>query len=132
MMCQMQNFEAESDELYVTNNEVYQDVSLESNSIFNDMKDTMTQLYRDDVDSITLEAHVIELEAQAKHEVGYDEEDSDQKDDIMVEYISNHEKNEGSEGHNSTSDGVTDSINNDDDIKPHSSKVNNLLRFDIV
>nr|XP_016474121.1 PREDICTED: uncharacterized protein LOC107795833 isoform X2 [Nicotiana tabacum] len=91
---EMQNSETGNGE---TNDEVYQDVSLESNSIVNDTDNMLSQLHRDDVDSVTLDASVIELEAQTEHEVGYDEENSDEEDDTMVEYISDHEENEGNE-----------------------------------
>ncbi|PHU04599.1 hypothetical protein BC332_25421 [Capsicum chinense] len=92
-----ENLEVENDELLFTNVEVYQDTSLESKSIVNDIVDMLSQLYRDDVELITIGANVIELEAQTEYkvEVDYDEEDSDQEDDTMVEYISDHEKNEG-------------------------------------
>ncbi|PHT36074.1 hypothetical protein CQW23_23774 [Capsicum baccatum] len=92
-----ENSEVENDELLVTNAEVYKDTSFESKSIVNDIVDMLSQLYRDDVESITIGANVIELEAQTEYkvEVDYDEEDSDQEDDTMVEYISDHEENEG-------------------------------------
>ncbi|XP_075093196.1 uncharacterized protein LOC107829616 isoform X1 [Nicotiana tabacum] len=109
---EMQNSETGNGE---TNDEVYQDVSLESNSIVNDTDNMLSQLHRDDVDSVTLDAYVIELEAQTEHEVGYDEENSDEEDDTMVEYISDHEENEGNEGNNSTNDDEVDITDDDDD-----------------
>ncbi|OIT29737.1 hypothetical protein A4A49_59117 [Nicotiana attenuata] len=110
---EMQNSETGNGE---TNDEVYQDVSLESNSIVNDTDNMLSQLHRDDVDSVTLDAAVIELEAQTEHEVGYDEENSDEEDDTMVEYISDNEENEGNEGNNSTNDDEVDITDDDDDI----------------
>ncbi|KAK4372914.1 hypothetical protein RND71_008298 [Anisodus tanguticus] len=110
-----ENSEAESDELHITNNEVYQDMSLESNSIINDTVDILSQLHRDDVEPITLDTNVMELETQreAEVEVGYIEEDSDQEDDTMVEYISDHEENEG---YNSTNDDEADSTGDGNNI----------------
>ncbi|PHT30379.1 hypothetical protein CQW23_30043 [Capsicum baccatum] len=110
-----ENSEVENDELLVTNAEVYQDTSLESKSIVNDIVDMLSQLYRDDVESITTGANVIELEAQTEYkvEVDYDEEDSDKEDDTMVEYISDHEENDGN---NSTTNNKADSIDDNDDI----------------
>ncbi|XP_016571605.1 uncharacterized protein LOC107869617 [Capsicum annuum] len=57
--------------------------------------DIWSHLHRDDVDSITIDANIIELEAQTEYEVevDYNGEDSDQEDDTMVEYISDHEEN---------------------------------------
>lgn len=75
----------------------------------------LSQLHRDDVDSITLDEIVIEIEAQTEHEVeiDYSEDDSDQEDDTMIEYISDHEENEGN---NSTGDDEVDVLGDDDDI----------------
>ncbi|KAM3204563.1 hypothetical protein P3L10_027972 [Capsicum annuum] len=110
-----ENLEVENNELLVTNVEVYQDMSLESKSIVNDIVDMLSQLYGDDVELITIGANVIELEAQTEYkvEVDYDEEDSDQEDDTMVEYISDHEENEGN---NSTTNNEVDSIDDNYDI----------------
>ncbi|KAF3662503.1 putative late blight resistance protein -like protein R1B-14-like isoform X1 [Capsicum annuum] len=110
-----ENLEVENDEFLVTNAEVYHDTSLESKSIVNDTVDILSQLYRDNVESITIGANVIELEAQTEYkvEVDYDEEDSDQEEDTMVEYISDHEDNEGN---NSTTNNEVDSIDDNDDI----------------
>ncbi|KAM3357980.1 hypothetical protein P3S68_020911 [Capsicum galapagoense] len=87
------NSEVENDELSVTNVEVYQDTSLESKSIVNDMVDMLSQLHRDNVKSITIDANLIELEAQTEYEVevDYNGKDSDQEDNTMVGYISDHE-----------------------------------------
>ncbi|OIT21757.1 hypothetical protein A4A49_64625 [Nicotiana attenuata] len=105
----MQNSETGNGE---TNDDVYQDVSVESNSIVNDTDNMLSQLHRDDVDSVTLDATIIELE---EHEVGYDEENFDEEDDTMVEYITDHEENEGNEGNNSTNDDEVDITDDDDD-----------------
>ncbi|PHT76306.1 hypothetical protein T459_19828 [Capsicum annuum] len=96
-----ENSKIENNELPVTNVEVYQDTSLESKLIVNDIVDILSQLHRDDVESITIDANVIELEAQTKYEVevDYNGEDSGKEDDSMVEYISDHEENKvGAEG----------------------------------
>ncbi|KAF3666492.1 putative late blight resistance protein -like protein R1B-14-like isoform X1 [Capsicum annuum] len=92
-----ENSEVKNDELLVTNTEVYQDTSLESKSIVNATVDMLSQLYRDNVESIIIDANTIEFEAQIEYkvEVDYDGDDSDQVDDTIVEYISDHEKNEG-------------------------------------
>ncbi|KAM3303504.1 hypothetical protein P3S67_014534 [Capsicum chacoense] len=67
-----ENSEVENDELIVTNAEVYQATSLESKSIVNDTVDMLNQLYRDDIESITIGTNVIELEAQAEYKVDVD------------------------------------------------------------
>ncbi|PHU20003.1 hypothetical protein BC332_11154 [Capsicum chinense] len=92
-----ENSDVENNELPVTNAEVYQDTSLESKSIVNDTVDIWSHLHRDDVDSITIDANINELEAQTEYEVkvDYNGEDYDQEDDTMVEYISDHEENKG-------------------------------------
>ncbi|XP_059289913.1 uncharacterized protein LOC132043449 [Lycium ferocissimum] len=110
-----ENSETKSDESHITNNDVYQDMSLESNLIVNDTVDMLSKLHRDDVEPITLDANVIELDAQTEPEVEVDyiEEDSDQEDDTMVEYISDNEENEGN---NSTNDDEADSTGDGDDI----------------
>ncbi|KAH0715193.1 hypothetical protein KY284_008098 [Solanum tuberosum] len=110
-----ENSEPERDELHITNDEVYQDISLENDSIVNDTVDILSQLHRDDVDSIILDANVIKLEAQTEHEVEIDhnEDDSDQEDDTMIEYVSDHEENEGN---TSTNDDEVDSTCDGDDI----------------
>ncbi|XP_060209378.1 uncharacterized protein LOC132636500 [Lycium barbarum] len=110
-----ENSETESDESHITNNDVYQDMSLESNSIVNDTVDMLSKLHRDDVEPITLYTNVIELEAQTKPEVEVDyiEEDSDQEDETMVEYISDNEENGGN---TSTNDDEADSTGDGDDI----------------
>ncbi|KAH0670773.1 hypothetical protein KY290_026168 [Solanum tuberosum] len=110
-----ENSEPERDELHITNDEVYQDISLENDSIVNDTVDILSQLHRDDVDSIILDANVIKLEAQTEHEVEIDhnEDDSDQEDDTMIEYVSDHEDNEGN---TSTNDDEVDSTCDGDDI----------------
>ncbi|KAG5631492.1 hypothetical protein H5410_003209 [Solanum commersonii] len=96
-----ENSEAESDEVHIANDEVYQDISLENNSIVND--------------SVTLDANVIELEAQTQHavEIDYSDDDYIQEDDTIIEYISDHEENEGN---NSTNDDEVDSTFDGDDI----------------
>ncbi|KAG5580694.1 hypothetical protein H5410_051321 [Solanum commersonii] len=73
----------------------------------------LSQLHRDDVDSVILDANVIELEAQKEHEVHYNEENSDQEDETMIEYISDHEENGGN---NSTNDNEADTTSDGDDI----------------
>ncbi|XP_060182468.1 uncharacterized protein LOC132612162 [Lycium barbarum] len=74
-----ENSETESDESHIINNDVYQDMSLESNLIVNDTVDMLSKLHRDDVEPITLDANVIELDGQTEPEVEVDyiEEDSD-------------------------------------------------------
>ncbi|KAG5599745.1 hypothetical protein H5410_031115 [Solanum commersonii] len=89
-----ETFEIENNELHITNDEVYQDMSLESNSIVCDSVNMLSQLHRDDSDSVILDANVIELKAQKEHEVHYNEENSDQEDKTMIEYINDHEENE--------------------------------------
>ncbi|WMV33200.1 hypothetical protein MTR67_026585 [Solanum verrucosum] len=91
-----ENSEAESDELHIANDEMYQDISLE-NKIVNDSVEILCQLHRDDIDSVTLDANVIELEAQTQHavEIDYNDDDCNQEDDTIIEYISDHEENEG-------------------------------------
>ncbi|PHU19960.1 Protein disulfide isomerase-like 1-4 [Capsicum chinense] len=91
-----ENSEVKNDELLITNTEVYQDTSLESKSIVNATVDMLSQLYRDNVESIIIDANIIEFEAQTEYkvEVDYDGEDSNQVDDTIVEYISDHENNE--------------------------------------
>uniref|UniRef100_M1DEX0 Uncharacterized protein n=1 Tax=Solanum tuberosum TaxID=4113 RepID=M1DEX0_SOLTU len=110
-----ENSEPERDELHITNDEVYKDISLENDSIVNDTVDILSQLHRDDVDSIILDANVIKLEAQTEHEVEIDhnEDDSNQEDDTMIEYVSDHEDNEGN---TSTNDDEVDSTCDGDDI----------------
>ncbi|KAM3238172.1 hypothetical protein P3L10_013202 [Capsicum annuum] len=110
-----ENSDVENDELPVTNAKVYQDTSLESKSIVNDTVDIWSHLHRDDVDSITIDANIIELEAQTEYEVevDYNGEDSDQEDDTMVEYISDHEENKGN---NSNTNNEADSTYDNDDI----------------
>ncbi|KAM3281765.1 hypothetical protein P3S67_027412 [Capsicum chacoense] len=110
-----QNSEVENNELLVRNVEVYQDTSLESKSIVNDTVDMLSQLYRDDVGSITIGANIIELVAQTEYKVEFDYngEDSDQEDDTMVEYISDHKENEGN---NSTTNNEADSTDDNGDI----------------
>lgn len=73
----------ESDELHTTY-EVCQDVSMESNIIDVFIGDMVIQLHRDDVDSITLCSSAFELKVQIEHEVGYNTEDSDLKDDTVI------------------------------------------------
>ncbi|WMV25412.1 hypothetical protein MTR67_018797 [Solanum verrucosum] len=75
--------------------------------------DMLSQLYRDDVDSVILDANVIELEAQKEHEVHYNKENSDQEDETMIEYISDHEENGGNNG---TNDNKADTASDGDDI----------------
>ncbi|KAH0776488.1 hypothetical protein KY290_007899 [Solanum tuberosum] len=77
--------------------------------------DILSQLHRDDVDSIILDANLIKLEAQTEHEVEIDhnEDDSDQEDGTMIEYASDHEENEGN---TSTNDDEVDSTCDGDDI----------------
>ncbi|KAG5580273.1 hypothetical protein H5410_050900 [Solanum commersonii] len=108
-----ETLETESDELHITNDEVYQDMSLESNSIVCDTVDMLSQLHRDDVDSVILDANVIELEAQKEHEVHTNEENSNQEDETMIEYISDHEENGGNNG---TNDNEADTTSDGDDI----------------
>ncbi|WMV59292.1 hypothetical protein MTR67_052677 [Solanum verrucosum] len=108
-----ETLETESDELHITNDEVYQDMSLENNSIVCDTVDMLSQLHRDDVDSVILDANVIELEAQKEHEVHYNEENSDQEDETMIEYFSDHEENGGNNG---TNDNEADTTSDGDDI----------------
>ncbi|WMV49449.1 hypothetical protein MTR67_042834 [Solanum verrucosum] len=108
-----ETLETESDELHITNDEVYQDMSLESNSIVCDTVDMLSQLHRDDVDSVILDANVIELEAQKEHEVHYNEENFDQEDETMIEYISDYEENGGNNG---TNDNEADTTSDGDDI----------------
>ncbi|KAF3637537.1 Mediator of RNA polymerase II transcription subunit 19a [Capsicum annuum] len=95
-MPEKENTEVENDELPVTNAEVYQDMSLESKSIVNDIVDILIQLHTDDVESITIDANIIELEAQTEYkvEVDYSGEDFDQENDTMNEYINDHKENE--------------------------------------
>ncbi|KAM3361358.1 hypothetical protein P3S68_016212 [Capsicum galapagoense] len=110
-----ENSEVENDELPVTNAEVYQDTSLASKSIVNDIVDILSQLHRDNVESITMDANVIELEAQTEYEVDvdYNRDDFDQEDETMVEYINDHEENKGN---NSTTKNEADSIDDNDNI----------------
>ncbi|WMV51002.1 hypothetical protein MTR67_044387 [Solanum verrucosum] len=110
-----ENSKAESDELHIANYEVYQDISLENNSIVNDSVEILCQLQRDDIDSVTLDANVIELEAQTQHtvEIHYSDDDCNQEDDTIIEYISDHEENEGN---NSTNDDEVDSTFDGGDI----------------
>ncbi|KAM3216684.1 hypothetical protein P3L10_026125 [Capsicum annuum] len=114
-MPEKENTEVENDELPVTNAEVYQDMSLESKSIVNDIVDILIQLHTDDVESITIDANIIELEAQTEYkvEVDYSGEDFDQENDTMNEYINDHKENEGN---NSTTNNEADSTNDNDDI----------------
>ncbi|KAH0655646.1 hypothetical protein KY285_030528 [Solanum tuberosum] len=108
-----ETLESESDVLHITNDEVYQDMLLESNSIVCDTVDMLSQLHRDDVDSVILDANVIELEAQKEHDVHYNEENSDQEGETMIEYISDHEENRGNTGAN---DNEADTTSDGDDI----------------
>ncbi|WMV19288.1 hypothetical protein MTR67_012673 [Solanum verrucosum] len=110
-----ENSNVESDELHIANDEVYQDISLENNSIVNDSVEILCQLHRDDIDSVTLDANVIELEAQTQHavEIDYSDDDCNQEDDTIIEYISDHEENEGN---NSTNDDEVDNTFDGDDI----------------
>ncbi|KAM3382492.1 hypothetical protein P3S68_008066 [Capsicum galapagoense] len=114
-MPEKENTEVENNELPVTNAEVYQDMSLESKSIVNDIVDILIQLHRDDVESITIDANIIELEAQTEYkvEVDYNGEDFDQENDTMDEYINDYKENEGN---NSTTNNEADSTNDNDDI----------------
>ncbi|WMV25386.1 hypothetical protein MTR67_018771 [Solanum verrucosum] len=75
--------------------------------------DMLSQLYRDDVDLVILDANVIELEAQKEHEVHYNKENSDQEDETMIEYISDHEENGCNNG---TNDNEADTTSAGDDI----------------
>ena len=70
--------------------------------------DIFSELLRDDVDSIILDANVIEFETQIeqKNEIDHNEDDSDQDHETMIEYISDHE---GTEGNNRTDDDEVDS-----------------------
>ncbi|KAG5619616.1 hypothetical protein H5410_004834 [Solanum commersonii] len=70
---------------------------------------------KDDIDSVTLDANVIELEAQTQHavEIDYSDDDCNQEDDTIREYIGNHEENEGN---NSTNDDEVDSTFDGGDI----------------
>ena len=65
--------------------------------------DILSELLRDDVDSIILDANVIEFETQIEqeNEIDHNEDDSDQDHETMIEYISDHEEYEGN---NSTDD----------------------------
>ncbi|WMV49846.1 hypothetical protein MTR67_043231 [Solanum verrucosum] len=110
-----ENSKAESAELHIANDEVYQDISLENNSIVNDSVEILCQLHRDDIDSVTLDANVIELESQTQYavEIDYSDDDCNQEDDTIIEYISDHEENEGN---NSTNDDEVDSTFDGDDI----------------
>ncbi|KAH0696315.1 hypothetical protein KY289_013797 [Solanum tuberosum] len=91
---EMQNSKVESDELHTTD-EVYQDVSMESNMIDVSIEDMPIQLHRDDIDSITLDSSAYELKVQTEHEVVYNTEDSDLEDDSIIEYISDLDRTEG-------------------------------------
>lgn len=104
----------ESEELCTTNDDVYQDVSVETSVIDNDIKDTPSQLHRDDVDLTTLDSSVFELEVQTGHGIDYNTEDSDQEDDTMIEYISDHERNEGTKSTNKDEDDEIDYDDGDD------------------
>ncbi|WMV09151.1 hypothetical protein MTR67_002536 [Solanum verrucosum] len=104
----MQNLKVESDELHTTD-EVYQDVSIESNIEDVSIEDMPIQLRRDDVDSITLDSSAIELKVQP----GYNTKDSDLEDDTMIEYMSDLDGNEGTKSTDKDEDGDTD---DDDDI----------------
>ncbi|KAM3287709.1 protein like [Capsicum chacoense] len=110
-----ENSELENDELPITNAEVYQDTSLESKSIADYTVSILSQLHRDDVESITIDANIIELESQIEYkvDVDYNGEDSYQEDDTMVEYISDHEENESN---NSTINNKANSMDDNDDI----------------
>jgi len=109
---EMQNSKVESDELHTTN-EVYQDVSMESNMIDVSIEDMPIQLHRDDVDSITWDSSAFELKVQTEHEVGYNTEDSDLEDDTIIEYISDLDRTEGTKSIDKDEDGDTD---DEDDI----------------
>ncbi|KAG5601186.1 hypothetical protein H5410_032556, partial [Solanum commersonii] len=109
---EMQNSKVESDELHTTD-EVYQDVSMESNMIDVSIEDMPIQLHRDDVDSITLDSSAFELKVQTEHEVGYNTEDSDLEDDTIIEYISDLDRTEGTKSIDKDEDGDTD---DEDDI----------------
>ncbi|WMV20265.1 hypothetical protein MTR67_013650 [Solanum verrucosum] len=91
---EMQNSKVESDELHTTD-EVYQDVSMESNMIDVSIEDMPIQFHRDDVDSITLDSSAYEFKVQTEHEFGYNTEDSDLEDDSIIEYISDLDRTEG-------------------------------------
>ncbi|KAH0754685.1 hypothetical protein KY290_024955 [Solanum tuberosum] len=104
--------EVESDELH-TIDEVYQDVSMESNMIDVSIEDMPIQLHRDDVDSITLDSSAFELKVQTEHEVGYNTKDSDLEDDTIIEYISDLDRTEGTKSIDKDDYGDTD---DEDDI----------------
>lgn len=63
------HYEMECDEL-CTNDDVYQDVSVESSVIDNDIKGVPIQLHRDDVDSTTIDSSIVKLEDQIGYEIG--------------------------------------------------------------
>lgn len=97
------------------NDEVYQYISLENNSIANDTVDMLSHLHRDYVDSIILDANLIELRDQIEYEVKIDhnEDYCDQNNGTMIEYIIHYMENEGN---NSTNDDEIDSTFYVDDI----------------
>ncbi|WMV19317.1 hypothetical protein MTR67_012702 [Solanum verrucosum] len=102
----MQNPKVENDELHTTD-EVYQDVSMESIMIDVSIEDMPIQLYRDDVDSITLDSSAFELKVQTEHEVGYNTKDSDIEDTI-IECISDLDRTEGTKSIDKDEDDDTD------------------------
>ncbi|KAG5590409.1 hypothetical protein H5410_040923 [Solanum commersonii] len=64
---------------------------------------------------VTLDANVMELQAQTQHaiEIDYNDDDCNQEDDTIIDYINDHEENEGN---NSTNDDEVDSTFDGDDI----------------
>ena len=67
----------ESDKFYSTNDDVYQDVSVESSVVGNDIEDIPSKLHRGDGDSTILDFCLVEMEIQTGHGVDYTTEDSD-------------------------------------------------------
>ncbi|KAK6793730.1 hypothetical protein RDI58_007183 [Solanum bulbocastanum] len=59
---EMQNYEVESDESCTTNDDVYQDVSVECILIDNDIEDVSSQLHRDDVNLTILDSSIVKME----------------------------------------------------------------------
>ena len=113
---EIQNSKVESDEFCFTNDDVYQDVSVENRVIDNDIEDVPNQLHRGDEDSTILDFSVVEMEIQTGHGVDYNTEDSDQDDDTIVDYISDHERNEGTKCINKDEDNETDYDDEDNDL----------------
>ena len=105
---EIQNSKVESDEFCFTNDDVYQDVSVENRVIDNDIEDVPNQLHRGDEDSTILDFSIVEMEIQTGWGVDYNTEDSDQDDDIIVDYISYYERNEGTKRINKDEDNETD------------------------